>query len=256
MASENGWYTVACGARRYSLPVRYHQLTLIENGGFSDIMRAQDTATGDYVAIKKLLRPFDNELYAKITYRKLKLLTYLNHPIANFIHSAGITHCDITPDNIEIDDETNVTICNFDLAHNASIDFNHRCWTRRGYYAPEVVTKGDTSNPKRDIWSVGCIMGELIRRKITFQGTDILTVLQEIFNLVDIPDIKTLNEICYKSIDLLKCLLSFDYRQRPTAVEAIAHPFLNEYRYPDEEPTVARMIDEHFDADYGVSKWK
>ncbi|CAF1362375.1 unnamed protein product [Rotaria sordida] len=193
MASENDWYTVACGARRYSLPVRYHQLTLIENGGFSDIMRAQDT----------------------------------------FIHSAGITHCNITPDNIEIDDETNVTICNFDLARNASIDFDPRYWTHRGYYAPEVVTEGDTSNPKRDIWSVGCIMGELIRRKTTFQGTDILTVLQGILNLVDIPDIKTLNEICSET-----------------------HPFLNEYRYPDEEPTVARMIDEHFDAHYGVSKWK
>ena len=38
--------------------------------------------TGKYVAIKKMLHPFESEKHSQRTYRELKLLMYLNHPDA------------------------------------------------------------------------------------------------------------------------------------------------------------------------------
>ncbi len=38
--------------------------------------------TGKQVAIKKLTHSLENSMYAKVIYRELKLLMYLNHPDA------------------------------------------------------------------------------------------------------------------------------------------------------------------------------
>lgn len=43
------------------------------------ISSAQDRRTGTKVAIKKLLRPFQSELFAKRAYRELRLLKHMKH---------------------------------------------------------------------------------------------------------------------------------------------------------------------------------
>ena len=40
---------------------------------------AEDTYTGDKVAIKKLSRPFQSKVHAKRSYRELKLLRHMEH---------------------------------------------------------------------------------------------------------------------------------------------------------------------------------
>lgn len=40
---------------------------------------ASDTLTGEKVAIKKLVKPFTNETYAKRAFRELKLMKMVNH---------------------------------------------------------------------------------------------------------------------------------------------------------------------------------
>jgi serine/threonine protein kinase len=51
-------------------------------------------------------------------------------------------------------------------------------------------------NDKLDIWSIGCIMGELIVLHPLFPGNDLTDQLNKIFGIIGTPNQETLDEIC------------------------------------------------------------
>lgn len=57
-------------------------------------------------------------------------------------------------------------------------------------------------------------------------------------------------------IDLLEKLLRFDYRERPTAEDALAHAFLAKYHDPEYEPTAPPIVDIHEKAQYSAERWE
>ena len=62
--------------------------------------------------------------------------------------------------------------------------------------APEVFINWERYDEKVDIWSVGCIMAELIILKPLFAGTDHIDQLTKIFDIVGTPALTTLDEVC------------------------------------------------------------
>jgi mitogen-activated protein kinase 1/3 len=73
-------------------------------------------------------------------------------------------HRDLKPANVLIDQDCNISVCDFGLAK--SLPKVKRPMTAhvasRWYRAPEViVTSGEYSSPM-DMWSLGCILAELI----------------------------------------------------------------------------------------------
>uniref|UniRef100_UPI00398F3EB5 mitogen-activated protein kinase 12-like n=1 Tax=Pristiophorus japonicus TaxID=55135 RepID=UPI00398F3EB5 len=58
---------------------RYVNLSPIGSGAYGTVCSATDRRAGAKVAIKKLHRPFQSELYAKRAYRELKLLKHMKH---------------------------------------------------------------------------------------------------------------------------------------------------------------------------------
>ncbi|CAF3429201.1 unnamed protein product, partial [Rotaria socialis] len=83
--SQGEWYTTDCGRTQFTLPVRYQNLVHIGYGASGTVIRATDTETGKYVAIKKIFHPFRSQMHAKQTYQRLKQLMYLNHPDAQVV---------------------------------------------------------------------------------------------------------------------------------------------------------------------------
>ncbi|CAF5175683.1 unnamed protein product, partial [Rotaria magnacalcarata] len=65
----------------------------------------------------------------------------------------------------------------------------------RWWRAPEIIINQSKYDEKVDVWSVGCIMAELILLRPLFPGANQLTQLDAIFDVVGTPDIETLNEI-------------------------------------------------------------
>lgn len=57
-------------------------------------------------------------------------------------------------------------------------------------------------------------------------------------------------------IDFLKKLLLFDHRIRPSAEQALGHPFLAKYREAATEPTTQPIQDIHKDAKYPIEQWR
>lgn len=76
----------------------------------------------------------------------------------------------------------------FDKWQNKSVT----SWWR----APEIFINWERYDEKIDIWSVGCIMAELILLKALFPGKDHLDQLNKIFDIIGTPKLDELHEIC------------------------------------------------------------
>jgi hypothetical protein len=113
------------------------------------------------------------------------------------------------------------------------------------------------------MWSIGCILAEILGRRPLFPGRNYLHQLQVIIDILGTPDDSDLWFIRRQSalkavrgmgsrppmsfhklfphanpqaIDLLQRMLAFDPAKRITVQEALAHPYLSDYHYPDDEP--------------------
>ncbi|CAF2239461.1 unnamed protein product [Rotaria magnacalcarata] len=292
---QSEWYTVICRTCTYTLPVRYQDIVPIGQGAFGAVIRATDRTTGRYVAIKKLLHPFQTKTHAKRSYRELKVLIDLNHPNGQIVQLYDVFTPDQDRENFETLYVLLYRILDFGLARTLSDGIQTGYAATRWWRAPEVYVNWEHYDEKLDMWSIGCMMAELIVLKPIFRGIDYIDQLNKIFDIIGTPSLETLHELCSPStygyisrlepkpkqnfnqlfgfkydvtgetiisgvspqgVDLLDRLLSFDPRLRPTAEEALAHPYLTEYHDPEDEPTTTRMVDNYQDADLSISEWK
>lgn len=101
----------------------------------------------------------------------VKIIIYNMLCSLHFIHSAGVMHRDIKPANVLIDDQCQITICDFGLAR-CMIDYSQpekvtkrRLSTHissRWYRSPEIILTQENYDCKIDVWALGCIMAELL----------------------------------------------------------------------------------------------
>lgn len=124
--------------------------------------------------------------HERMSYLLYQVLCGIKH-----LHSAGIIHrvstshffsfscivClffaqDLKPSNIVVKSDCTLKILDFGLARTAGTSFMMTPYVVTRYYrAPEVIL-GMGYKANVDIWSVGCIMGEMIRGSVMFPGTD------------------------------------------------------------------------------------
>lgn len=64
----------------FTIPMRYHNLNFLNAGAQGTVVMADDTVTGERVAIKKMQQPFVMTMSAKRAYREFILLTTIKHP--------------------------------------------------------------------------------------------------------------------------------------------------------------------------------
>jgi len=92
---------------------------------------------------------------------------------ANYIHAGAIVHRDLKPANVLIDKNCHVKFCDFGLARTiatpskaSSKQKDERPRTPRVgtqiYMAPEALIRNPKYDFAVDIWSIGCILGELL----------------------------------------------------------------------------------------------
>ncbi|CAG0884161.1 unnamed protein product [Darwinula stevensoni] len=118
----------------------------------------------------------------RISYLLYQMLCGIKH-----LHSAGIIHRDLKPSNIVVKSDCSLKILDFGLARTAGTTFMMTPYVVTRYYrAPEVIL-GMGYSENVDIWSVGCIMGEMIRGAVLFPGTDHIDQWNKIIEQLGTP---------------------------------------------------------------------
>lgn len=185
-----------------------------------------------------------------------------------YIHSANVLHRDLKPSNLLLNTSCDLKICDFGLARVADPDHDHTGFlteyvATRWYRAPEIMLNSKGYTKSIDIWSVGCILAEMISNRPLFPGKHYLDQLSLILNILGSPSeedlqsivndkarsyIQTLapaNRMAWTSIfsganaqalDLLDKMLTFNPHKRITVEEALAHPYLEQYYDERDEP--------------------
>lgn len=218
----------------------------------------------------------------KLTDDHVQFLIYQVLRGLKYIHSAGIIHRDLKPSNIAVNEDCELKILDFGLARPTESEMTGYVATR-WYRAPEIMLNWMHYNQTVDIWSVGCIMAELLTGRTLFPGADHIDQLTKIMKLVGTPNTDLVDKLSSQearnyirslphmkkkdfrqvfrganalAVDLLERMLELDSEKRVRAVEALAHPYLAQYADPSDEPE-SEVYDQSFEAlEMPTEEWK
>ncbi|ETW63609.1 CMGC/GSK protein kinase [Plasmodium falciparum 7G8] len=189
----------------------------------------------------------------------VKLYSYQLCRALSYIHSKFICHRDLKPQNLLIDPRTHtLKLCDFGSAKNllaGQRSVSYIC--SRFYRAPELMLGSTNYTTHIDLWSLGCIIAEMILGYPIFSGQSSVDQLVRIIqvlgtptedqlkemnpNYADIkfPDVKSkdLRKVFPKgtpdeAINLITQFLKYEPLKRLNPIEALADPFFDELRDP------------------------
>lgn len=91
----------------------------------------------------------------------------------NYCHQKNIIHRDLKLENVVFTDKLRTFIKIIDFGVSSLFKGEKSKAGSIRYMAPEVITGANTeSHPNIDIWSLGCILYELLTGEVLFQGNN------------------------------------------------------------------------------------
>ncbi|KAM9380133.1 mitogen-activated protein kinase 8 isoform 1-T1 [Phaethornis superciliosus] len=210
--------------------------------------------------------------HERMSYLLYQMLCGIKH-----LHSAGIIHRDLKPSNIVVKSDCTLKILDFGLARTAGTSFMMTPYVVTRYYrAPEVIL-GMGYKENVDIWSVGCIMGEMIKGGVLFPGTDHIDQWNKVIEQLGTPCPEFMKKLqptvrtyvenrpkyagysfeklfpdvlfpadsehnklkASQARDLLSKMLVIDASKRISVDEALQHPYINVWYDPSEAEAVS-----------------
>ncbi|CAD7677956.1 unnamed protein product [Nyctereutes procyonoides] len=197
-----------------------------------------------YQLIKERNKLFPESAIRNIMYQILQGLA--------FIHKHGFFHRDLKPENLLCMGPELVKIADFGLAREIRSRPPYTDYvSTRWYRAPEVLLRSTNYSSPIDIWAVGCIMAEVYTLRPLFPGASEIDTIFKICQLLGTPkktdwpegyqlssamnfrwpqcvpnNLKTLiPNASSEAIQLLRDMLQWDPKKRPTASQALRYPY-------------------------------
>ena len=192
----------------------------------------------------------------------VKLYTYQLCRGLAYLHSLGICHRDIKPQNLLVSTDTHVLkICDFGSAKRLNPGEPNVAYICSRYYRPPELILGATDYTCiLDTWSMGCVMGEMLLGRPLFPGESGVDQLVEIIKVLGTPTkeqllkmVPTITEFNFPQVkssslgrvfkgckaaddtalDFLTEVLRYEPLARIGLMDTYAHPYFDELRGPD-----------------------
>ncbi|KAL8904356.1 MAG: hypothetical protein Q9207_003335 [Kuettlingeria erythrocarpa] len=239
---------------------------------FNETYLYEELMECDLAAIIRSGQPLTDAHFQSFIYQILCGLKY--------IHSANVLHRDLKPGNLLVNADCELKICDFGLARGFSMDPEENAGymteyvATRWYRAPEIMLSFQSYTKAIDVWSVGCILAELLGGRPFFKGRDYVDQLNQILHYLGTPNEETLSRIGSPraqeyvrnlpfmpkvpfqrlfnnanpdALDLLDRMLAFDPSSRISVEEALEHRYLHIWHDASDEPSCPTTFDFHFE---------
>ncbi|XP_053980414.1 mitogen-activated protein kinase 15-like isoform X2 [Hylaeus volcanicus] len=191
-----------------------------------------------------------------------------------YIHSGNVIHRDLKPSNVLLNAKCHCKIADFGLARSVTqigegdgetasdptlTDYVATRW----YRAPEILVASKRYTKGIDMWSLGCILGEMLLGKPLFPGSSTINQVERIMATLPSPTKEDLISVSAgygtnllektpsgprrslkdilpgvskEALGLISNLILFNPNHRLTAVEALEHPYVADFHQRSNEP--------------------
>lgn len=182
----------------------------------------------------------------------------------SYLHDNWILHRDLKTSNLLLNNRGQLKIADFGMARYVGDPAPQltQLVVTLWYRAPELLLGATTYGRAVDMWSVGCIFGELLTREPLLQGRNEVDELSKIFELCGIPTDETWPSfrrlpnarslrlpksspgsiirarfplLTAAGVALLNGLLTLDPERRLSAKEVLAHEYFRQDPRPKQE---------------------
>lgn len=196
-----------------------------------------------YQITKDKDKPFPEEKIRSWCFQIFQALEYM--------HGNGYFHRDLKPENLLVTNDL-IKIADFGLAREVHSQPPYTDYvSTRWYRAPEVLLQARVYDSAIDMWAMGAIMAEIFNLRPLFPGESELDEIFKICSVIGTPNYETwpqgmelaasmnfrfpqfsttqlsalIPTASSDAIDLILALCTWDPNKRPTAAEALQHPF-------------------------------
>ncbi|KAG2222287.1 hypothetical protein INT45_006966 [Circinella minor] len=147
-----------------------------------------------------------------------------------YCHSQDIVHRDLKLENILLDQNDNVKLCDFGFArHTENKQMLQTFCGSLAYSAPEVILRQKYTGPETDIWSLGVILYTLLAGELPFDDdSEIITQRKIVKGDYVIP-----SYFSKELSDLITRMLKLNPSERVTLDQIIEHPWLHHHQCQD-----------------------
>nr|XP_057941891.1 cyclin-dependent kinase 15 isoform X2 [Doryrhamphus excisus] len=224
-----------------------------------DIIHTRDSLTFVFEYVQTDLAQYMNQHPGGLHSHNVRIFMFQLLRGLNFIHGRQILHRDLKPQNLLISYLGELKLADFGLARSKSVpcqSFSSDVVTL--WYRPPDVLLGSTDySTALDIWGAGCIFVEMLQGAPAFPGlTDVFDQLRKIWTVLGAPSEdnwpgltrlpnyqpdwslpseskpircvwKRLNQLPYKTEDLVQKMLMLAPADRMSAADALHHPYFS-----------------------------
>lgn len=138
-------------------------------------------------------------------------------------HASGVVHRDLKCENILLDEQMNVRVCDFGFAalvQSPTVTLTTHCGSY-AYAAPEILTNKPYVGAQSDVWSLGVILYAMTVGRLPFNDSDLPTLMQQIGQRLPTP--RRLSSRC---TDTIRKILVVNPLKRLRSREILEQPWL------------------------------